>query len=144
MFTKLATAAAAAVVLIGPGVAQAGSTQNLSQRALGALGARWTAEARSYQAPETTDGYNARALRALGERYQARVDTGSSYTPGQLRALDDRWHALAAGYKPIADLPTAGFDWQDGGIGAAAGFALALALAGGLRLRGHRRTAIPA
>jgi hypothetical protein len=142
MFRKLATAAAA--VLIGAGAAQAGPTQNLSQRALGALDARWTAEAHSYHARETTHGYNARALRALGERYQAQVDTGSSYTARQLRALDDRWNALAAGSKTIADPPTAGFDWQDGGIGAAAGFALALALAGGLRLRGHRRTAIPA
>ena len=33
MFSKLATAAAAAAVLVGAGAAQAGSTQNLSQRA---------------------------------------------------------------------------------------------------------------
>jgi hypothetical protein len=136
---KQLLATAATLLLLGAGSAHAAGTNTLSTRALNALGARWTAEAAYYRLDATAHGYTTNALRALGERYQAQVPTGSSYTAQQLRALNGRWNALAAGYKLARgsgmSQTTTGFAWSDAGIGGAAGFALALALSAALRAR---------
>jgi hypothetical protein len=86
------------------------------------------------RSPDTKDAaHNAHLKRSTN------VVKGASAASFDGRSPDTKDAAAAAQTRssaPVVIVSASGFDWTDGGIGAAAGFGLALALAAGLGLLG--------
>jgi len=90
--------------------------------------------AASFYTPEGlyADGLRAQGIAEVYQRLQGRP-ASSFYTPQALKAAGMRLDAMAQVYKQPQSKTTSsgsGFDWSDGGIGAATGLALVLCSAG--------------